>query len=142
MKIRNMLLADGANVTADGKQNLLGAGVRTVYAPVLPLARQLTLFVSAEGDPSERDPVPVTIAVKSPRGTQRVMDTVAELQADRPIDERLPLVLNVRVELGDYIFQDFGIYDIVARIGKSRAVWRMVVDPAQRPVTPEKAPAG
>jgi len=39
VKIRNMLLADAANVTADGKQNLLGAGVRKVTAPILPFAR-------------------------------------------------------------------------------------------------------
>ncbi len=137
MKIRNMLLADGANVSADGKQNLLGAGVRTIHSPILPILRPLTLFVSAEGDPSERESLPVKIEVKSPRGSQNVMDTVAEFQPDRPIDDRLPLVLNVRVDLGDYIFQEFGVYDIVARIGKSRAVWRMVVAPMQRPADDE-----
>lgn len=129
MKIRSMLVADAANVTPDGKQNLLGAGVRIIRTPDLPFARPLVVFMSADGPVEDRSPVPVKIVVRSPMGQHTVMETEATLRGDVPIDKRLPLTLNIRGALDGYIWQEYGIHDIVATIGGSRATYRMIVDP-------------
>ena len=140
MKIRTVLLAEASNMTPDGKQNFLGVGVRVIYAPNVPFNRSLTVFLSGERPNDQRADVPLRLVMKAPRGSTVLLDTVAEFHPEQPIDERLPLVLNVRTDLARYTFRQFGVYEIVATMGGSRQAYRFAVD--ERPIPEQRPPNG
>jgi uncharacterized protein DUF6941 len=134
VKITNLLLADATNASADGKQNILGAGIRAVAAPGLPFVRSLHVFATAEGGKDELGRHHVKVTIVGPSRRRHVLvDSDVDFEAKPGFDERLPIALNIRLDLGRYVFQEFGIHIVRVLVDRARASYPFVVSEPDMP---------
>ena len=117
MELKLFLVADCANVTREGKLNVMGIFDR-IYATNFP-ARHSSLhliikLVAELGEPGQtRD---FTIKLLDPNGNQG-FDLSGQIQIPLSEQDRMPEV-NLVLELKDLIFPQPGPYDIVLLIDK------------------------
>lgn len=118
------MLADAANA-ADGKQNILGAGVREIRLPELPALVPVTLVGQVIGEPDEYGDHRLVITIEGPEGRQTVVDDEAvRLGGPAPTSNRPGLNIDVKLFLR---FEKSGERVIRARYANKRASWPFIV---------------
>lgn len=116
MRFAYLLLADAVNQSADGKLNILGAGIRTINAPALPFSISLAIIAAVELDLAERGPKKIQLAIRRPDGEEVLIDDVAEMDVTEPAEEDLPISLNLQFGIAGFELRSAGVHTIVVRV--------------------------
>jgi hypothetical protein len=71
MKFDYLQLADAMNVSADGKVNVLGLGIRHMVFPQLPAAARFAILANIVAEPSEAGSYEAEFCLVAPDGTEQ-----------------------------------------------------------------------
>lgn len=136
MKARVAVLADCANVTADGKLNIMGV-FNVIKAPRVPVAHsQMQLVLSLVPDPWEMNTtVPLEIQLVDADGRVLFRFKGQAAFGAAAIDEQL--TANYLLGLSSTIFKRFGAYEFKVLVGEEPfATIPLLVQQVSMPVPP------
>lgn len=130
MKFAYLILADAANASADGKTNILGAGVREVNPHDFPVNVPLALAGRVEGTTEDAGEFRLLVTIAGPgrKRTVIVDEPSVRLGAPEPESQKFA-ALNFQIGLM-LRFDEAGDRAVRVSFGNTRASWKFTVNPA------------
>lgn len=135
MKFVYLLLADAVNATADGKTNILGAGVREVNTRDFPVNVPLAVAGRVEGSAEETGEFRLLVTINGPGKKRAVIvdEPAVPLGGRAPSDGPLA-ALDFQIGMMLHL-EEAGDRTVRVSYGSTRASWKFTVNPAQETAT-------